>query len=108
MAQAQGIRLVVLLIPSRTLVENPKAPGGQEAERIAEETQLRNGIMAAFGEMGIEYVDALPLTQAKYQAATRENTAFYGGSHPFEAGYAAYAKSLLLYLEKAPAGPETH
>ncbi|NBV54958.1 MAG: hypothetical protein EBR79_04505 [Proteobacteria bacterium] len=115
-AQAQGVRLIVMFIPSIDLVvgKSLQERGLPVAPMLAQspkgEVAQRELFMEMFRRSGIEYVDALPAMVAAYDAALAQNRQIYppGDQHPLEEGYAAYARSLTDYLQQHPQPEGSH
>lgn len=110
-AQAQGVRFIVLFIPSMELVQAAflssapaQLPAGSE-QKMREERRMRALFMGVFTQNGIEYADALDATAKAYGVEIDNGRNLYppDDQHPMEAGYAAYAKGLVDYLTLHPA-----
>jgi lysophospholipase L1-like esterase len=95
-----GVRFVVLLIPTKELVFSEQAAALRSRsyhELVRKERQLWAEVRAVLDDHGIEWVDAMPSLQAGLAAGQQPYQVTWDG-HPAEAGHRVIAETLVAYL----------
>ena len=104
--------LLFVLIPSRpevlhsSLIQREAQLSPEFASAIGELLATKERYIKFFTQESIDYIDALPyVLEAALQNETRGKKPFYDGTHPLEAGYAAYAEAALQGLQDMQRSP---
>jgi len=101
LAKADGIRFVVVLIPTKELVFRGyvESPSTCYSKLITDEQQAWQTIKERLDDLGIEYLDVLPSLEAVLVSGVQPYPVGRDG-HPNKHGYAAIAAAIDTFLSR--------